>query len=434
MIGKGLGWRPSMRILDVAIVGAGTAGCAAALYLGRAGHIVTVFERVPDPGPVGAGVVMQPSGLSVLAELGLFEAVAARGARLDRLRCVSPSGRTILQIPYGDLGYGIALHRGVLFQALHRTLAKEQIAVECGKEIIGMSPSLGDRITLTEATGKRLGHYDLVVVADGARSRLRDDLDLPLRRSARAYAWGALWFIAQDLERRFEGELYQVVDGPQRLLGLLPTGVGPSGNAPLVSLFWSLRADRLEAWRNDFHAWRRQIVRYVPDAAAVVEQIINPSDVTFSSYYDVTVDPWHTRNVVYLGDAAHATSPQLGQGCNLALIDAQALAASLAWHDRVPTALADYSRRRRRHLAFYQRATRWLTPFFQGDSRVLGLLRDIALPLALRVPWIRHQMALTMCGLKLGTFGALAVPALPLVAGGLGAPPLDSRMLAGNTG
>ena len=122
--------------------------------------------------------------------------------------------------------------------------------------------------------------------------------------------------------------------------------------------------------------------------------------------------PWHTRNTVYLGDAAHATSPQLGQGCNLALLDAQALAASLAAHDDLPGALADYTRRRRRQLAFYQYATRWLTPFFQSDSRLAGVVRDLAMPLAVRLPWIQRHMVLTMCGLKTGPLAALPLPSV----------------------
>ena len=69
-----------MTPLDVGIVGCGTAGQAAALFLARAGHRVTLYERVTEPGPVGAGIISQPSGMAVLAELGLLAPVLARGA------------------------------------------------------------------------------------------------------------------------------------------------------------------------------------------------------------------------------------------------------------------------------------------------------------------------------------------------------------------
>ncbi|MBZ0117864.1 MAG: FAD-dependent oxidoreductase, partial [Sandaracinaceae bacterium] len=64
--------------LDVAVIGAGTAGSAAALLLARAGHAVTLFEAVLEPKPVGAGIMLQPTGMHVLAELGLLEPILAR--------------------------------------------------------------------------------------------------------------------------------------------------------------------------------------------------------------------------------------------------------------------------------------------------------------------------------------------------------------------
>ncbi|TIW40604.1 MAG: FAD-dependent oxidoreductase, partial [Mesorhizobium sp.] len=59
--------------LDIAIAGAGPAGPATALHLNRSGHHVTVFERFDEPKPVGSGLILQPTGLSALAELGLLD-------------------------------------------------------------------------------------------------------------------------------------------------------------------------------------------------------------------------------------------------------------------------------------------------------------------------------------------------------------------------
>lgn len=71
--------------MHVAIVGYGTAGQAAALLLARDGHRVEVFERAPAPGPVGAGLLLQPSGLQALWEIGLLDAAFAHGAIVERL-------------------------------------------------------------------------------------------------------------------------------------------------------------------------------------------------------------------------------------------------------------------------------------------------------------------------------------------------------------
>lgn len=74
-----------MKPLHIAIVGYGTAGQAAALLLARDGHRVEVFERAPEPGPVGAGFLLQPTGLQVLWELGLLPDVMEHGRRVNRL-------------------------------------------------------------------------------------------------------------------------------------------------------------------------------------------------------------------------------------------------------------------------------------------------------------------------------------------------------------
>jgi len=106
--------------------------------------------------------------------------------------------------------------------------------------------------------------------------------------------------------------------------------------------------------------------------------------------------------VVYVGDAGHAMSPQLGQGSNLALLDALALAAVLREERDLGRALPAYSRARRAQLRYYQIVNRALTPFFQGDSRLFGALRDLLMPLASRLPLLRTTMVATMCGVKRG--------------------------------
>ena len=68
------------------------------------------------------------------------------------------------------------------------------------------------------------------------------------------------------------------------------------------------------------------------------------------------------------------------------------------------TALAAYAEQRRAHTRFYSYASRWLTPFFQSDSRLAALVRDLTFPIAGKVPYVRREMVRTLCGMKTGLF------------------------------
>lgn len=395
-----------MRELDIGVIGCGTAGPAAALFLARRGHRVTLYEKVRQPGPVGAGIMLQPTGQRVLAELGLLPAILTAGERIDRLRCETVSGRGLVDIAYAHVDprlFGLGLHRGVLFQALYDAVrAEPRIVLKLGIEGRDLSRREGHR-AIIDVHGQAHGEHQLIVVSDGAHSQFRDDTPLPQR--VRPYPWGALWFVARDPERRFTGRLHQVVRGTERMLGLLPTGEGPRGEGRVVSLFWSIAGRAVEDFRRgDLEAWKAELRAMNPAVAPVLEQIHTPDDLLYASYKDVEMRRWNTDDVVYIGDSAHAMSPQLGQGANLALMDASALAAALGAEPSVAAALRRYSRERRDHLRFYGFMTRWLTPFFQSDLRPLGPLRDLALPLGRWLPGITGQMVRTMAGLKRGFF------------------------------
>ena len=115
-----------MKQLDIGVAGAGPAGLAAALFLSRAGHRVEILERFDTPAPVGSGLLMQPTGLTVLAALGLFDTIQTLGNRIDRLHGADAvSGRTVLDVRYDAAPggrYGLAVQRAALFDTLHDAL------------------------------------------------------------------------------------------------------------------------------------------------------------------------------------------------------------------------------------------------------------------------------------------------------------------------
>jgi len=399
--------------LSIGVVGAGTAGTAAAILLARAGHRVVVYERVAQPGPVGAGIVLQPSGQAALATLGLLAPVLERGAAIHRLRCVNHRGRSVLDLNYASLSpdaFGLGLHRGVLFSVLFAAANRQSdLDLRCGVEIERAVTDAEGRSHLVTADGRHDGPYDLVVVADGTGSKLRK-LVAP-RARVYPYAWGAMWFVGDDPNRIYRDELFQVVRGTHHMVGFLPTGLGPSGTTPQVSLYFSIRLDRVDAFRSSgFESFRRTVLGDDPRARTLVEQIQSPDALLSAAYAHVALNTWHGPGTVLLGDSGHAMSPQLGQGSNLALVDATVLAECLQVDQPLQQALAHYSRVRRAHLRYYQWATRSITPWFQSNRNVLGWLRDVLMPLGQRLPWFRRQMGLSMAG---GMRGLLHSP-LPI--------------------
>lgn len=380
---------------SIAVVGAGTAGAAAATLLARAGHDVTVFERVAEPKPVGAGITLQPTGQAALARLGVLEELRPRTAPIDRLTAVRAGGKYLVDLAYGEIDphiIGLGTHRGVLFETLLAALRTTPAKLCFDHPIKGTHADAAGR-WLVDARGATHGPFALVVAADGSISELHGAAPL---RYDRPYAWGALWVVANDPGFGAERRIWQVVDGCHTMLGFLPT------SPTLVSMFWSLRADRVEALRAaGLAAWRDRVLRLEPRAEPILDTLDDIAQVKFTRYRDVKMFPWHGDRIVFLGDCAHAMSPQLGQGANLALVDAVALADALAAHD-VADALPAYSRARHRHLAFYQFATRALTPLFQGDSRTLGWLRDRIFPTSRWFHYLRRRMTRAMVGIDRG--------------------------------
>jgi 2-polyprenyl-6-methoxyphenol hydroxylase-like FAD-dependent oxidoreductase len=391
--------RPPLRI---GIVGYGTAGQAAALLLTRDGHAVEVFERAPHLGPVGAGFLLQPTGLSVLWELGLLDAALAHGARIGRLFGETVAGRAVMDMRYRELDrrlFGLGMQRGALFGLLDDAW-RDGRTVHCGRRIVEVD---ADRGVLRDEQGHEHGAFDLLIIADGAASALRGTVAAPALD--RPYPWGAQWCLVAQREWRFGDELRQRYVGARRMAGLLPVGTRPGDSTPRLSFFWSLPAADLHCAGADEAAWRGDVASVWPEAAELLCDTQVPSDLAQARYRDTVQRRWHRGRAVLVGDAAHAMSPQLGQGVNMALADALALRDALRECPNPAAAFAAYERRRRDHLGIYHFWSRWLTPLFQSDRDRLAAMRDLVFHPLSRLPGGRGQMLRVLTGTRRGWLG-----------------------------
>jgi 2-polyprenyl-6-methoxyphenol hydroxylase-like FAD-dependent oxidoreductase len=387
------------RRLRVAIVGYGTGGQASALMLSADGHDVDVFERAPSLGPVGAGFLLQPVGLEVLWQLGLLDAALRFGAPVARLYGETSRGRAVMDMRYRELDqrlFGLGMQRGALFGLLDSAWQAGR-QVHCGCEIASVDPDLG---VLVDASGNRFSGYDLIVIADGAASRLRSRLVTP--RLDRPYPWGAQWCLVEQGDWKWVDELQQRYVGARNMVGMLPVGMRPGDPTPRLSFFWSVPLASLDPPGLDGARQREDIARIWPEAAERLQGTQIPGGLASARYRDTVHRRWHRGRAVLLGDAAHAMSPQLGQGVNMALLDARCLRDALRSAPSIGDALAAYQRERRDHVGIYHFWSRWLTPLFQSERDGAAAARDILFHPMSRMPGGRGQMLRILTGTRRG--------------------------------
>jgi 2-polyprenyl-6-methoxyphenol hydroxylase-like FAD-dependent oxidoreductase len=338
--------------------------------------------------------------LAVLAQLGLGPRIAALGQRIDRLfGRVCPSQKMVLDVRYSSLGSGsfaIAVHRAALFRVLYDAVLLEAVPVETGARIDGVEDAGGAGIRLVRG-GATTEPFDLIVDALGSRTALGPLLGAPSREDL---AYGALWanlpwpangFDAHCLEQRYERA--------HTMAGVLPIGRPHEQAGALAAFFWSLKPAHYAAWREaGLAAWKTRVQRLWPETAPLLEHISAPEALTFARYTHHTLArPWRDR-IVAIGDAAHAASPQLGQGANMGLLDAYALSVALSEAGDLRRALPLYARLRRWHVRFYQALSVGFTPFYQSDSTALPFWRDRLVAPATRWPGIVRLVAAAVAG------------------------------------
>jgi len=412
--------------LPIAIVGAGTAGLASALCLARQGFSVRLLERVAALQPVGAGVLLQPSGLAVLQQLGLFAECSGLGAAVSRLYGTSANGRVILDTRYAHWqpdSYGMGIHRSVLLTTLLNAARHAGVKIETGVHISRFNQQ-ANHVQLyrqdEQGVEHLFGEFAALVLADGVRSTLRGQMQV--KQWLQPYPWGALWSIVPTPAAADSSDLRQWYRGCSQMFGVMPTGrTHTNREQALSSLFWSLPVAQFATWREaGLAAWKAQVLQLAGSTAEpFLERIEQPEQLSQAVYADVRMQRWHDGRVLAIGDCAHAMSPQLGQGANMALVDAAALSAAVAAQGTAldcdwQAVFAAYASSRRDHLRYYRQASRLLTPLFQSHSRSLAWLRDSLLLLARHNPVGRAHAVSTLVGGRNGWLLAGAEPPLHL--------------------
>ena len=252
--------------LRIAVIGYGTAGQAVSILLTRDGHEVEIFERVPAPGPVGAGFLLQPSGLQVLWQMGLLDAVRAHAAPVHRLYGDTPCERAVMDMRYEGLDarlHGLGMQRGALFSLLDEARAGAG-QLHAGTTIATVDAGQG---RLRDSEGRARP-----VRPGGGRRRRGLDAARHDRRRYRPgsrVSVGALWCLLPAEDWPHLQELRQRYVAARKMIGLLPVGTRPGDDTPRLSFFWSLPRADFERWQADGMApWLDELHALWPQASA----------------------------------------------------------------------------------------------------------------------------------------------------------------------
>lgn len=319
------------------VVGGGIGGLAAAIGLHRIGWSAVVLEQAPAITEVGAGLSLWPNALRALDALGVGSQVRASGvSAVSRGGIRLPSGKWLRRKRPGDIEV-LMVHRAELHRLLMDALPATWVSTSALVTGIEESPD-GATVTYQAAGGSRQAAGDLVVGADGINSTTRQ----------------RLWPQAQP----------PVFDGRTVWRGVTPPGTAPGaehitvtrdqqfGMMPLPGgrTYWFLLASAPAAGTrcDDERAEvRRRVAGWHEPITAALEATA-PDHVSHHDLFRLDPVPGYVRGrTALLGDAAHAQTPDLGQGACQAIEDAVVLAASLARHGDPLTALAGYDEQRR---------------------------------------------------------------------------------------
>jgi 2-polyprenyl-6-methoxyphenol hydroxylase-like FAD-dependent oxidoreductase len=354
------------------VIGGGIGGLSAARSLQRAGWQVQVLEQASRLEPLGAGITLWPNAVLALRSLGItldhptVEATSG-GLRTSRGRWLSrtdPSG-------YADR-YGaplVALHRADLQDALLNSLAPGTVLTSARVDQVELG---ADRVVVQHASGA--SHADLVVLADGLASTHRSLVAGP--GPGPRYAGYTAWRAVSDHPTDLTGQLGTTESwGRGQRFGIVPLLDGRT--------YWFATANTAEGERSadGEHA---EVVRRFAGWHAPIHDLLNSTDpaaVLRHDVYDLRPHPTtYVRGpLVLLGDAAHAMTPNLGQGACQAIEDAVTLGALAHPSADLAAALARYDAVRRPRAQRIARISREIGLLGQLEGRQTVAARNLAM-------------------------------------------------------
>ncbi len=359
----------------IGIIGGGIGGLAAGVALHRAGFEIAVFERAADRRREGVALLIWANAMRAIDALGLLEAVRAIGAVIERTEIRRQDGEVMCDLPIGAWSEArryptVALRRPELIEILARALPAG--ALHVGVALRGFEQD--ERGVTAWFDDGREERFDALIGADGLGSTVRDQLfgPAPPRRLDQD-AWVAVVHDVEDLVEAGR-TLATIGGGPRFWSAPLTGGAG----------FWYATVNRGGAPPAEtFASW------HAPIPALIART--RPEDVVHVHIADRPPSAvWGRGRVTLLGDAAHPSTPDLGQGGCQALESAAVLAACLGRGEAIAPALRAYEAQRRDRTASIAHLCWLIATSSTAERPLLQAARDLAIRVGLAPVARRH--------------------------------------------
>ncbi|USB33181.1 FAD-dependent monooxygenase [Paenibacillus sp. YPG26] len=351
----------------ILIIGGGIAGLCAAVTLQHIGMKVKVYERSPEPAAVGAGIIIAPNALQALEPYGISSEIIRQGCPSGGFQLLSDRGRPIskLAVPpeYGSL---YSLHRKDLHHILLSALPPG--TVEWGKSLV----QLEQKDTHVQAVfhdGSQ-AEGDLVVAADGIHSSIRKQL---VPKDTYRYAGYTCWrgIVPGDGLPGLSDHFIETW-GTKGRFGIVPL---PGNQVYWYGLINARQNDpRVAKYTSeDLHHLFKDYHDPIPDLLLRTA----PHDIIHRDIVDITpMERFYSDRVVVIGDAAHAITPNMGQGACQAIEDARTLAECLHVQPNYQQAFADYDARRRQRIEHISNQSWRIGQMAQSQSILFTRIRN----------------------------------------------------------
>jgi 2-polyprenyl-6-methoxyphenol hydroxylase-like FAD-dependent oxidoreductase len=356
------------------MIGGGIGGLTTAIALRQKGLHVQVYENASHLTPLGAGLVLASNAMQVLRSLGLDREILKRGKVLGNFSVLSQTGRVLAQTDsmrvsqqYGTDNF--AIHRADLHEVLVSNLGAD--GLHLGKRCLRFSQDRqGVQVQFADGTEAR---GDCLVGADGIHSVIRRQL---LPGSIPRYAGYTCWrAVINGWPSKFSGDRATETWGHRGRFGIVPlTGnriyffackKAPARNQEMQNY----TANHLQELFYDYHFPVPQVLAAATDSQLIWNDILDIAPLRQFAF----------GRVVLIGDAAHATTPNMGQGACQAIEDALVLANCLEKYPDGEMAFRVFEQKRLTRTGKIVRTSRQIGQLAQLENKFLITLRNVAM-------------------------------------------------------